>query len=70
MVLADVNIAEPVADFVYRRDEVVFLDVHVIGVQVDHHIVRADTVGQPQTIARGVDNDYIFDIRRVDAQFA
>lgn len=35
VVLADVDITQPVADGEYRTDEIIFLDVHVVGVEVD-----------------------------------
>ena len=56
VVLADVHVAEPVADRADGADEVVLLDVHVVGVEVDQDVVGADVVGQAQRVGGGVDH--------------
>ena len=52
VVLADVDVAQPVAHQQHRSDEVVLLDVHVVRVEVDQHVVGADVVGQAQRVVR------------------
>src|SRR5262249_33245426 len=54
MTLADMDVAKPVAHLVNRPYEVVLLDVHVIGVEMDDHIALADIVGQIQGLPGGV----------------
>ena len=52
VVLPDVDVAQPVTDVAHGPDEVVLLDVHVVRVEMDHDVVRADVVGQAQAVAR------------------
>ena len=46
VVVPDMDISEPITDIMQWADEVVLLYVHVIGVEMDHHIVGADVVGK------------------------
>jgi hypothetical protein len=56
MVLADVYVSEPLAHFMDGPDQVVLLDVHVVGIEVNDDIVLADIIGQPKRISGGVDD--------------
>jgi hypothetical protein len=56
MVLADVDVPEPVPDLAYRTDQVVLLDVHVIGVEVNEDVPLTDVIGKAQAVACDVDD--------------
>ena len=68
MVFADMDIAQPVTDIAQRPHQIVLLDVHVVGVEMDHDIVGTDVVDQRESLPRRVDDMGLVAVADLDAE--
>src|SRR5918998_6821030 len=66
--LAEVEVPEPVADPADGGLEPLFLDVHVVRVEVDADVVLADHLGELDRLVGGVDEEHLVAVARLDPE--